>query len=273
MRRNITILILLLATTSLWAQSENSKGGYDIPAGETYKINGTAHTHAGLTQLAQALACNTPSELTLDTSGDLAIPNSGCFDVDTFDDAASDTYDGGGTCAAGTVFALRQENASRDVILSASGMQVYGAVDQTLDEAGDIAYGFCAAANTPVISHFIDAAGEVAAAQFRAGDGSGSLPLLIAAGAEALDTDEIASEACDVSTATATGTLTTDVIIATLNGTPIGVTGYVPATTGTLYAYVYPTADVVNISVCNNTAGAITPGALTVNWMVLRSTL
>jgi hypothetical protein len=105
------------------------------------------------------------------------------------------------------------------------------------------------------------------------GDGSGSLPLLIAAGAEALDTDEIASEACDVSSVTATGTLTTDVIIATLNGTPIGVTGYVPSTDGTLYAYVYPTADAVNISVCNQTAGAITPGALTVNWMVLRSSL
>jgi hypothetical protein len=103
------------------------------------------------------------------------------------------------------------------------------------------------------------------------GDGSASLPVLVASGAEALNTDEIASEACDVSTATATGALTTDVILATVNGTPIGVTGYVPDTDGTLYIWVYPTADTANFSVCNQTAGPITPGAVTVNWMVLRA--
>jgi hypothetical protein len=96
------------------------------------------------------------------------------------------------------------------------------------------------------------------------------IPAIIAGAASALDTDEIASEACDVTTVSAAGVATTDVIIATLNGTPIGVTGYVPSTDGTLYIYAYPTANNVNLAVCNNTAGAITPGAIVVNWKVIR---
>lgn len=96
------------------------------------------------------------------------------------------------------------------------------------------------------------------------------VPVIIASGASALDTAAIASEASDVTTVSAPGVLTTDVIIATLNGTPIGVTGYVPSDAGTLYIYAYPTTDNVNFVVCNNTAGSITPGALTINWKVIR---
>ncbi len=88
---------------------------------------------------------------------------------------------------------------------------------------------------------------------------------------KALATGAISSATCTAAqTATATGTLTTDVIQASFNGDPTGVTGYVPLTAGMLTIIVYPTADTFNAKVCNNTTGSITPGAITLNWRVDR---
>jgi|SRR5579859_1287870 len=92
----------------------------------------------------------------------------------------------------------------------------------------------------------------------------------IAAGTSALGTGSISSGACaSVVTTTATGTLTTDPITATPNADIHGVTGY-GATTGLLTVYAYPTADNVNFLVCNWTGSSITPGAVTLNWTVVR---
>lgn len=98
-----------------------------------------------------------------------------------------------------------------------------------------------------------------------------TLATTIASGAKALATSAIASGACtSAQTDTATGTLTTDAIIASFNGDPIAVTGYVPSTSGMLTIIPYPTADTVNFKVCNNTLASITPGAVTINWRVAR---
>jgi hypothetical protein len=100
---------------------------------------------------------------------------------------------------------------------------------------------------------------------------SGAFAQLIASGALALSTSAIASAACTTAqTATATGTLTTDAIIASFNGDPTAVTGYIPLTSGMLTIIPYPTANTVNFKVCNNTAASITPGAVTINWRVVR---
>jgi len=101
-------------------------------------------------------------------------------------------------------------------------------------------------------------------------DVSGSA-CLIASGTAALGTSAIASGACaTVVTATATGTATTDVVTASFNGDPTAVTGYIPATAGMLTIIAYPTADTFNAKVCNNTSASITPGAITLNWRVVR---
>lgn len=96
------------------------------------------------------------------------------------------------------------------------------------------------------------------------------LPVKVASGATALHTALIATTACDVTTATATGTLTTDSFQVNFNADPTAVTGYVPATTGGLTIYMYVTANTVNFKVCNPTSGSITPGAVTLNWLVER---
>lgn len=100
---------------------------------------------------------------------------------------------------------------------------------------------------------------------------SATITRTVASGAKALATSSISSAACSsAQTDTATGTLTTDAIVASFNGDPTAVTGYVPLTTGMLTIIAYPTADTVNFKVCNNTASSITPGAITINWRVVR---
>ncbi len=98
-----------------------------------------------------------------------------------------------------------------------------------------------------------------------------TLTATIASGAKALATSAISSATCSAAqTDTATGALTTDAIIATFSSDPTAVTGYVPLTAGMLTIIFYPTADTVNFKVCNNTSNSITPGAVTLNWRVVR---
>lgn len=93
----------------------------------------------------------------------------------------------------------------------------------------------------------------------------------IASGTAALGTSAISSAACaTVVTASAPGVATTDVVLASFNGDPTAVTGYVPATAGMLTIIGYPTANNVNFKVCNNTSSSVTPGAITLNWRVTR---
>lgn len=98
----------------------------------------------------------------------------------------------------------------------------------------------------------------------------------IASGTIALATSSIGTGSCQtvsqgsVNSAAATGTATTDAISFTPNGSIKAITGYVPATTGGLTIAAYPTAGYVNFDVCNWTSGAIVPGALTLNWRVVR---
>lgn len=94
---------------------------------------------------------------------------------------------------------------------------------------------------------------------------------VIASGTSALDTSAISSGACaTVVTTSATGTLTTDAFSAVFNADPSGVTGYAPTVNGMLTILAYPTANNVNFKSCNNTNSSITPGAITLNWIVTR---
>lgn len=100
---------------------------------------------------------------------------------------------------------------------------------------------------------------------------AGGVTSTIASGTAALGTSAISSATCaSVVTVAATNTATTDVVLASFNGDPTAVTGYVPSITGMLTIFAYPTANNVNFKVCNNTTGSITPGAITLNWRVVR---
>jgi hypothetical protein len=101
--------------------------------------------------------------------------------------------------------------------------------------------------------------------------GGASSTVTIASGTAALGTGSISSGACATAvTSAGAGIATTDNILADFNGDSTGVTGYAPSASGMLTIIKYPTAGNVNFKVCNNTAGSITPGAITLNWRVVR---
>lgn len=94
---------------------------------------------------------------------------------------------------------------------------------------------------------------------------------VIACGTVALSTGAISSATCtSAQTVSAPGLVTTDVVIASFNGDPTAVTGYVPLTSGMLTIIVYPTANNFAVKTCNNTTGSVTPGAITLNWRGVR---
>lgn len=103
------------------------------------------------------------------------------------------------------------------------------------------------------------------------GGSNGSFPTRIAGTATALGTTLVASGACSSAiTATATGAATTDVIIASFAADPTAVTGYSPTTNGGLYIVAWVTTNTANFKYCNNTSASITPGAVSINWMIPR---
>lgn len=98
-----------------------------------------------------------------------------------------------------------------------------------------------------------------------------TLTQTIASGTATLGTTAIASAACaTVVTVAATGVTTTDTISWTPNASIKAVTGYAPSTSGGLSIAAYPTSGDVNFDVCNWSAASITPGAVTLNWRVVR---
>lgn len=124
---------------------------------------------------------------------------------------------------------------------------------------------------TTNVLHATATAGVYTPSAIAQGDLPATSTQTIASGTSAMGTGAITSGTCaTVVTTSATGTATTDTIIATPNADPTGVTGYAVSATGSLYIQAYPTTNNVNFKVCNNTAGSLTPAALTMNWRVVR---
>lgn len=107
---------------------------------------------------------------------------------------------------------------------------------------------------------------------FWRGDGTWAVPgvSLIANGTSALGTGAITGGTCAATVTTAaTGVATTDAIIWSFNADPNGVAGYTPgAGAGAFVVWSFPTVNNVNFRVCS--AAGVTPGAMTVNWRVVR---
>ena len=94
---------------------------------------------------------------------------------------------------------------------------------------------------------------------------------VICSGSQALGTSAIGSGAAATTvTVACTGLLTTDNIQVDFNADPTATTGYIPSANGMLTIIKWPTANQINIAVVNNTSSSITPGAVTVNYRVVR---
>lgn len=100
---------------------------------------------------------------------------------------------------------------------------------------------------------------------------------VIASGSVALSTSSVSSGGCNSSTATATGAIAfggtgspvATRIVTSPSSDPTTVTGYAPSSSGSLSVYAWTTTNTVNFKVCNFSANPITPGALSMAWVVL----
>lgn len=118
------------------------------------------------------------------------------------------------------------------------------------------------ATTSPITGGTITTTGTIACA---------TCSVTVASGTAAMGTGAITSGTCaTVVTATATGAATTDNIMADFNADPTSTTGYAPVTTGMLTIIKYPTTNTANFKVCNTTSASVTPGAVTLNWRVVR---
>lgn len=99
-----------------------------------------------------------------------------------------------------------------------------------------------------------------------------ALTRTIASGTTAMPTAAVAANSCSASatTATATGAATTDAIIVTYASDPTGVTGYGAGTNGGITIRSWVTANTVDFKLCDESGASITPGALSVNWRIVR---
>lgn len=101
------------------------------------------------------------------------------------------------------------------------------------------------------------------------GGGSGGI---LASGTATLSTAAIGSGSCaSVVTVAASGVTTSDTISVGFLSDPTSIAGYgVSAIGAILSVYDYPTAGNVNFKVCNNTANSVSPGSMTLSWIVMQ---
>lgn len=93
----------------------------------------------------------------------------------------------------------------------------------------------------------------------------------IGSGQTALGTTLIGSGAASsILSIAATGVLSTDNVATDFASDPSGVTGYAPSANGMLTIIKFCTPGFVNFYQYNNTASSITPGAININWRVMR---
>jgi hypothetical protein len=109
--------------------------------------------------------------------------------------------------------------------------------------------------------------GPAAIPTFRALPAAPVLP----SGTQALGTTLISSGAAStvISTAVA-GVLATDNIVVDFSSDPSGVTGYAPSASGMLTIIKWCSTGHINFYQYNNTAASITPGAVTLNYKIVR---
>lgn len=177
------------------------------------------------------------------------------------------TRDGSGNFSAGTITAALTGNASTATAL-ATARAIYGNnFDGTAALTQVIASTYGGTGNG-----FFKITGPTTSEKtFTVPDASSTLTVTVASGTKALDTDAIASTACDtLSTTTATGAASTDVLIITPNADITAVTGYAPVTTGGLQVFYWLTTNTINWKICNPTSSSITPGAVTLNYRIVR---
>lgn len=243
-------------------------------------ITGAALTKTDDTNVTMTLggtpasALVTAASLTLGWTGQLAVGRGGTG-------LSAGTTGGIPYFSSTSAMAVLAAGSATQVLHGGASAPVFGAVvsadmnitttsctNQFVSAISSTAVGTC---STVAVGQIGSLGTGVATALTTALSGAGGVTSTISSGTLAMGVSAISSGTCaSVITAAATNATTTDVVTASFNSDPTAVTGYIPSVGGMLTIIVYPTAGNVNFKVCNNTAASVTPGAVTLNWRVVR---
>ena len=136
----------------------------------------------------------------------------------------------------------------------------------SLSSAGVLGFNAIAAADVPA------ALANTTSVNGSAIPASATVSQTVAAGQTPMPTIAVPANSCSPSatTAAATNVLSTDAVEVTYNTDPTGITGYGGGMSGVITIRPWPTPNTMNFKLCNETASSITPGAVTINWRVVR---
>lgn len=286
MQRNSKLLVLI--STLLWVSCANAQkitsvggSGGGGGSGTVTSIATTCGISGGAITTTGTLSSN--SNPNVQAGSNYAILTGDCGSIIYFSNASPQvpTIAAAGSAgfAKGYYVELCNIGAGTQTITPATST-IGGAATYVL-AAGSASAPKCISINSDGANYVLDGTGPnappptlgtgVATALANTLSSASGLTSTIASGTSALGTGAISSATCaTVVTTAGTGIATTDVVTASFNGDPTAVTGYVPLTAGMLTIIAYPTSGNVNFKVCNNTSGSITPGAITLNWRVVR---
>lgn len=265
----------------LWSAAKVSEG---LSVKEDTTNKGAPNGYAGLDATGQVPASQLPEIAHATSDGNYYASRngawaslSGVFQASSglLDDIAGLTPTANyllGINSAGTDIELKS-SLSIDVDLGVQSATAAGRLGRTTGD--QVSMGNNAESGTVLFSPTDDTAGNGSTTRTWSADKMydelGAKAGLIASGTASLGTAQIASGACATAvTETATGAATTDIVGWGFNGDPTSTTGYQASANGMLTIIAYPTSGNVNFRVCNNTAAAITPGSITLNWRVVR---
>ena len=99
---------------------------------------------------------------------------------------------------------------------------------------------------------------------------SATITQTICTGSFTFNPSSIASAASETITQACTGAASTDNIQLDFNASPLAVTGYVPSANGMITIVKWLSSNQINAAAVNNTASAIDPGSVTLNYRVVR---
>lgn len=184
-------------------------------------------------------------------------------------------YASGASTAVGPATGLATDSTGNSLVVPGSVTTGGSTSDVSVGSATAIFAGTEAAtAGTPTAGHDyirLDSTTHGAVSSYNGGS-EFRVPQVIASGQTAMPTGSVSANSCSASatTATATGAATTDGIEVTYASDPTGVTGYGGGTAGGITIRPWPTSNTISFKLCNETGSSITPGALNVNWRIVR---
>lgn len=250
MKKLLLVLSLLVASSvGAWAQNTQCS---NRPSGD----NSNACANTRFVQSAVSAIPGTPPG---GTNGQIQYNNAGAFGGFTASgDFTINTSTGVGVLATVNANTGSFGSATSCVTFTTNGKGLITAASQ--------------ATCTPAIGSITGLGTGVATALGTAVSTAGGVPIIVAKGNSIqMGTSAISSATCATAVTVSTpGVTTNDTLNASFSADPTGVTGYVPLTSGGLVIYPYLSANNVNFKVCNFTTGSITPGAIGLNFMVIR---